>query len=594
MIKKTKILCILDGFGLSPKSENNCAALAKMPTMRYLMQTYPMTTLRADGVDVGQENGLVGNSEVGHINIGGLKLIPQLSFQITNSAKNNYNLDKIISPDQLFDPKIFLKSILKTKKRKSIHLIGLFSKATVHSDMRHLIACIESAKDFEKIVLHIISDGRDTEKSNLVSDWQYFTDEYSGVLNPLCNKIFLGSIGGRYFGMDRDHNLDRIQKAIGSFRKMQLNLKVKYQDITKILQRITKESYEKGVFDENIAPIGFDSNIENSDVIWLFNYRTDRMKQLLQELVKINTFENLNLIILTNNDYQPEMYKAREWNTLEIIEKNPGIDGVLDKKNQTAITYFPIFKSKPVQKTLSTFISKAGKTQLHIAETEKYNHVTFFLNGGQNTKSKNEDWHLINSNKIANHAHKPEMKAKEITDHMLDHGIGFYDFIIINYANPDMLGHTGDIHAAISSMSFLDTQLARIVEKIENGAGHEMIIIADHGNIEKTGKWLDTENCRILTDTEHNPNPVPCIIVSPAGSEIITRITEKIQLINESADRFDWGENEINQIKQITTQFKVHDYKNLSSPNNWLTNENIPIPELQLWVAGVLLLGLGD
>ena len=259
-ISMSKILCILDGFGLAPKSPNNAAALAKMPNFKYLLKNYFWTTLKADGENVGQEAGLVGNSEVGHMNIGGLKLVPQLSYQITKSAKNAYDLDKNITPDQLFDPKKFLTTKFEGKN-KTIHLIGLFSTGTIHSDLRHWAGAIEAAcmAGSENIVMHLISDGRDSDRQSLVATWDFFVKEFEAKIKPFEAKIFLGSLGGRFYSLDRDNNWDRVVRGIfpmlsykgldhqdtGSRSKLKQFLISKYNvDLDKILE-LEKEKFEK-------------------------------------------------------------------------------------------------------------------------------------------------------------------------------------------------------------------------------------------------------------------------------------------------------------------------------------------------------------
>ena len=233
----------------------------------------------------------------------------------------------------------------------------------------------------------------------------------------------------------------------------------------------------------------------------------------------------------------------------------------------------PIFRASLVLNTLAETISRMGKTQLHIAETEKYAHVTYFLNGGNPSKHTGEDWALIPTNKVLSHAQKPEMRAGAITDYILEHGFNKYDYIVVNYANPDMLGHTGDIQAGIESMEFLDKQLGRLIEVIEK-EGHSMVLISDHGNIERVGAY--TSHGHSLIDTEHNPSAVPMIIV---GGDI--------------------GQIQKNLEPQLDT--KLHEVlkNNLSQNNNlrleadqWLTGEQIPKAELPLWLAGVVLLGL--
>lgn len=551
---KTKILCVLDGFGLRISDANNSVAKAKMPNFRNLLSNYPWTTLMADGESVGQEAGLVGNSEVGHMNLGAGRLIPQLSFQITKSAQNSFKLDNNLAPDQLIDPEVFLidKWNLETNKSNTVHLVGLFSTGTIHSDLRHWIGAIEVAGKARasKIVLHLISDGRDSDRQSLGSTWDYFLETFKERLLPFEDKIFLGSLGGRFYAMDRDNNWDRVKKGLGAilnfkiedqvYKKFSSDTNASFDQIKPLISEITVTSYADQIFDESIYPNFISNKIEENDTVWLLNFRTDRMKQLSQMLCDLNQTENLGLTILSMNDY--------------------GID--------PKYKYFPIFKNKPVQNTLAEQISSSGKTQLHLAETEKYNHVTYFFNGGQNQKWAGEDWMVIPSNKVNSHAEKPEMKTREVTQYLLENGLGKYDYIVVNYAAPDMVGHTGDIAACILALEVLDMQLGLLIKAVEDG-DHTLIITADHGNVEFVGDYLarrispfEVGQMLNLTDTEHNPNPVPFILVTKNPQpEILTKY-------------------DLEYLKDL----------NLENPQSWLLEAQIPKPKLPLSKAGELWL----
>jgi 2,3-bisphosphoglycerate-independent phosphoglycerate mutase len=505
-----KILCILDGFGLSQVSPNNCAGLAKMPTFRRLIKEYPFITLDADGSSVGQEEGLVGNSEVGHMNLGGLKLVKQLSLQITESSKDSFTKkDSFI--DQIIDPTIFINS----QKCSRVDLVGLFSTGSIHSDLRHWEGAIKSAlkSGANQVVLHLITDGRDSDRKSFIQTLTSFLSKLK--LNSEQVNIFIGSIGGRSYAMDRDNNFDKVsyglEAILGADTQIEKEfLQSKFGKLThknhqyedKILEigtenhnfsclqqlgDIINQSYKNNIFDEFIEPTSFKvPKLENSPkkAIWLINFRADRMRQAVSFMV--NSLETKNTVLLAMNDY----------------------GSVNDEK------YTFVFKTQPVLGTASQEIAKMGKSQLHIAETEKYNHVTYFFNGGQDVKQKGEDWVLIPSNKVSNHSEMPEMKAKEVTDVILDK-INLYDYIVVNYANPDMVGHCGDIEKGIETMEFLDSQIARLVDIVENSQNkHSLLITADHGNIEFVGSYKDIISGNDLTDTEHNANPVPLIFVS--------------------------------------------------------------------------------
>jgi bisphosphoglycerate-independent phosphoglycerate mutase len=650
---KTKILCILDGFGLGADSTNNAITRAKMPNLRRVMSQYFWTTLGADGEDVGQEAGLVGNSEVGHMNIGGLQLVPQLSYQITNSAESNFEIQQM---DQIINPNQFLKTKFETSSR-TVHLIGLFSTGTIHSDLRHWAGAVASAgkAGATKIVLHLMSDGRDSDKKSLVATWQYFITEFKDRLQPFEDRIFLGSLGGRFYGMDRDSNMDRTimgimpmfdykivdvndqgnNKPFAKYflekysvdiidinKKLQLevennndlsdnsNIKNFYYsgeicqqflkqdkidrqngktqlevEIRIAIEELATNSYLQNRFDETILPTCFYYNnllndkikppygIQKFDTLWLINFRSDRMKQVTKIICGINQEFELNLDILAMNDFG-------------ISEDNK---------------YLPVFKTQKVQNTLAQTIAKQNQSQLHIAETEKYAHVTYFLNGGSQDKNTGEEWELIPSNKVNSHAEQPNMKAKEITDYILDKGLGKYDYIMVNYANPDMVAHTGLIPESIASVEFLDVQLGRLIDEVE-AAGHSLIITADHGNCEFVGEFtkksfsfsqeLDKqiENTQNLTDTEHNPNPVPCIVVDKSfkngqlqPSTFLADVLKKSEMLKLQIDQ-----------DKIFKSFNIQNNK-LVDDQNWLTKEQINIikqDQLPLWYVGLFLLSL--
>jgi 2,3-bisphosphoglycerate-independent phosphoglycerate mutase len=464
--KKTKILCILDGFGLNVDSDNNCISRAQMPVFRSLLRNYYWTTLSADGGSVGQEHGLVGNSEVGHMNIGGIKLVPQLSYQITKSSISSFDMNSDMFPDQVFDPKEFLAEKILHNNNPVVHLVGLFSAGAIHSDLRHLAGAIKACghSNIQKIVLHLFSDGRDSDKKSLLQTWIDFTNKYSDILEPLNSKIFLGSIGGRFFGMDRDSNLDRVYSSTNrlfgkeNHNKLRSYLEQKYSEATyqkyldhlegsqyidlddnnsfvnieMILEKITSDNYANNIFDEMIFPVVFEGMVKG-DIVWLFNFRSDRMKEYTKLICESSEYLGLGLSIIACNSYDIG---------LEISEESESKAG-----------YYPMFRTQIVKDTLAQIISQNHQTQLHIAETEKYAHVTYFLNGGNSKVHQGEDWVIIPSNKVDSHAELPQMKAKEITDYIIDKGIGKYDYIIVNYANPDMVGHTGNRVNGISRYS---------------------------------------------------------------------------------------------------------------------------------------------
>jgi 2,3-bisphosphoglycerate-independent phosphoglycerate mutase len=548
------VFCILDGFGLLPTSPNNCNALANMPNFSALLKNNFWTTLNADGTAVGQESGLVGNSEVGHMNLGGLQLVSQLSYQITQSSLKNFELNHSVAVDQIFDP------ATKIKNQETVHLIGLFSTGTIHSDLRHWLAAINSCNNakVKKIVLHLITDGRDSDRTSFIETLINFEKRLDSTLK---SKVFVGSYGGRAYAMDRDNNYENIFYGLQAMYGQELiesttDIRTKYSvkefktarfeksfntitDSIKPIEKLVKAEYAKSVYDEFLKPTSF-LPIKDGETIWLVNFRSDRMKQTISMLSDYNV-KNKNLI-LAMNDY-----------------------GVGAKN------YEFIFKSEPIDDGFSYYASKLGKTQLHTAETEKYNHVTYFFNGGQDLKQNNEEWQVVPSNKIPNHSAKPEMKAKEVADIVID-GLGKYDYIVVNFANPDMVGHCGDIKAGIKSMEFLDKQLGRILKALEKG-NHKMVLTADHGNIEFVGGY--EKDGKQLTDTEHNPSPVPMIIVAKDfdSNKLIDRVYQ-----------FTKNNNIDFELKNLS--------KSLSQDNSidglWPTKKEIPYPILPLWYAGLV------
>lgn len=556
--KITTVFCIFDGFGMLEKSPNNCIALAKMPHFQNLLKTSFWTTLNADGISVGQEEGLVGNSEVGHMNLGGLQLVSQLSYQITQSSLYNFKLDKSRAVDQLINPSEILQ------KFKTVHLVGLFSTGTIHSDMRHWAGAVRNALESKvsNIYLHLITDGRDSDRRSFLESLETFKLMFTLEEQE---KIQIGSVGGRAYAMDRDNNFEKVfygmqamfgeslikktdelrkQYDISDFKTATHSDKtISLHDAVETLNNYISDSYTNSIYDEFIEPIGYKPIVEG-DCIWLINFRADRMRQIIKLLTDYNCDQKNK--ILAMNDY--------------------GI-------GETGYSY--IFKSQPVVNNFAYYAQKLNKSQLHTAETEKYNHVTYFFNGGKSEKEKDEEWILIPSNKLTNHSEKPEMKAKEVLDVVID-GLGKYNYIVVNFANPDMVGHCGDIKAGIESMEFLDLQLGRILKALKSG-NHNMLLTADHGNMEFVGPYKSKG--KDLTDTEHNPSPVPMIIVNHDIELLKGKLKKLTDEYNFAVDK--------NLLEKVLNQ------DNLLTDTE-LTKDEIPSPDLPLWYAGLLVLALNS
>ena len=512
--------------------------------------------LDADGDSVGQETGLVGNSEVGHMNLGGLQLVPQLSYEITASAARRYHT---VAGSQLFDP----AELLKQHCSDTIHLVGLFSTGTIHSDQRHWLGAILAAHEsgLQNIVLHLISDGRDSDRQSLVATWEEFTTKFTSELAPVRQNIVLGSLGGRYYGMDRDGNEDRIGKYLTALTSSDPSKAIDWAYIPPTLQQVARDSYAQQVYDENIVPRNFGATIQKNDYVWLINFRADRMKQLTEALIGYNKAQNNQNIVLSNNNYGIEH---------EFLISDPR-KNVLDSRNSV---YYPLFSKKTVHNTFADFCHQHSCKVLHIAETEKFAHVTYFFNGGRKTPYPTEKFHIIPSNKVESHAEKPAMKAQEITDYIVQHGLGYYDYIVVNYANADMVGHTGDLKASKESLRILDTQIERLKNSVLDLDG-SLLITADHGNVESVGQ---TDSGGF--DTEHNPNPVPCILVTNEFNtvEIAKKADEIIERNALDFTPYTTVKNALEIAQQNSVEFE-----------EWFEEYTQTYP---LWVAGLLALSL--
>ena len=456
------VLAILDGYGLREEEHGNAVKLANNPVFNMLWEKYPHTQLNASGQEVGLPKGQMGNSEVGHMNIGAGRIVYQ-PLELIN---------KSIEDKEIYSNEELLKVINHTKENKSkLHLMGLISDGGVHSHIEHLMAIIDMAKqnNVERLYIHLFTDGRDVLPQSAYT--------YIKQVEDKLNEINLGkiaTIGGRYYGMDRDNNYDRLQKGYDAI----VNSIGEYPNSPK---EYIEESYQKGVYDEFFIPAVFDKdgNIEENDGLIVFNYRKDRIREILTAL--------------TNPSFN-DMPVTR-FNNLKTVTMMPVVESVIAEHAY----------SDPVLKNiLGEYIEKQNKSQLRIAETEKYAHVTFFFDGGKEVDYKNEKKILIPSPKVATYDLKPEMSAYEVDEQLLNE-LGNFDLVILNFANGDMVGHTGVLDAAIKAVESVDECLGKIYQKIKELNGI-LIVTADHGNCEE---MLD-ENNNILT--AHTTNPVPFIV----------------------------------------------------------------------------------
>ena len=467
MAKKPVMLMILDGFGLAPKSEGNAVEAANKPNFDRLMEKYPSTQLQASGLHVGLPDGQMGNSEVGHLNIGAGRIIYQELTRITKEIKEG----------GFFKNEALTLAVNNAKENNSaLHLMGLLSDGGVHSHIDHLKGLLKLAKEsgLTKVYVHGFMDGRDVPPSS----GKVFITELEEYMNEIgVGKI--ATIAGRYYAMDRDNRWERVELAYNAM------VHGKGEISSSALEAIEK-SYNDNKTDEFVLPavIDKDGMIKNGDSIIFFNFRPDRARELTRaindkEFIGFHR-DRLDLTFVTMTQYDK---------TLEGVH----------------VAYSP----QSINNTLGEYVSNHGLNQLRIAETEKYAHVTFFFNGGVEKENPGEDRALIASPKVATYDLKPEMSAYELTDELINRlDSDKYDMVILNYANPDMVGHTGIIEAAVKAVETVDECLGRVAEKVLEKDG-TLFVTADHGNAEI---MIDFSTGNPFT--AHTTDPVPFIWVS--------------------------------------------------------------------------------
>ena len=471
MKDKVTMLMILDGFGDNPNKDGNAIKLAETPNIDRLMKKYPTTDIFTSGLHVGLPEGQMGNSEVGHTNIGAGRIVYQELTRITKSIEDG---DFFTNPE-------FISAIENCKKNNSkLHILGLVSDGGVHSHIRHLYGLLEMAKrrDFEDVYVHCFLDGRDTPPASAES---YIIKLQDKMKEKGVGKI--ASISGRFYAMDRDKRWQRVQKCYDALVNGE---GIKANSAVKAIE----DSYQKEVFDEFVEPTVICNNeepiakIEENDSVIFFNFRPDRAREITRAIVDkdFNEFETKKMdvyfVCFTNYDEtMPNVHIA--------------------------------FKKETLHNTFGEVVSKAGLTQLRIAETEKYAHVTFFFNGGEEKQYKGEERILVPSPKVETYDQKPEMSAYEVTDKVVEAlEQDKYDVVILNFANTDMVGHTGSLQAAIKAVEAVDECVGKIVKVIEEKKGN-LIITADHGNAEQMIDYKTGE-----PHTAHTTNPVPIILIT--------------------------------------------------------------------------------
>ena len=471
-MKKPTVLLILDGYGERKEKEGNAIALAKTPVMDRLKKEYPYVEGQASGLFVGLPDGQMGNSEVGHMNMGAGRIVYQELTRITKSIQDG----------DFFENKALKAAVEHCKKEDSaLHFMGLVSSGGVHSHIEHIYGLLELAKraGLKKVYLHAFLDGRDTPPDSGKS--------FLLAVEKKMQELGVGeiaTISGRYYAMDRDKNYDRVEKA---YRAMVDGTGEKASSVEEAIDA----SYAKKVYDEFVLPTVIEKDgavhtVSDGDAMIFFNFRPDRAREICHAFCDddFSFFERgarKNIFFVCFTDYDP-----------------------------TIPNKHVAFEKEEIHNTLGEVVSNLGKNQLRIAETEKYAHVTFFFNGGKEEPYENEDRILVPSPKeVPTYDLKPEMSCYTVTEKLTEaiHS-GKYDLVVANFANPDMVGHTGVLPAAIKAIEVVDECMGKVVDAVESMHGN-LFILADHGNAdimidEKTGEPY----------TAHTTNPVPFILVS--------------------------------------------------------------------------------
>jgi 2,3-bisphosphoglycerate-independent phosphoglycerate mutase len=459
------VLCILDGWGLSDVKEGNAPHLANTPNFDRLMAECPNATLTTFGPDVGLPRGQMGNSEVGHTNIGAGRVVAMDLGQIDLAIEDGSFFER----DTL---RYFIDALKKSGG--TAHVMGVVSDGGVHGHMTHAIAAVKALRDAGiPVAFHAITDGRDVGPTTAMDFLDNFSDE-------LAEGAVIATLSGRYFALDRDNRWDRVEKA---YRAM-----VHGEGVAKIdaIEAI-EDAYSEDVTDEFILPavLGDYKGMADGDGVFCLNFRADRAREILSAIGQPN-FDGFDV------DGRPEL-AARL--------------GMVDYSTNHNAYMTTVFPKQKIDNTLGAWVSKHDKRQFRLAETEKYPHVTFFLNGGREEAEVGEDRHMPKSPGVATYDLQPEMSSNEVSHHFVEAIREGYDLIVVNYANPDMVGHTGDVDAAMKACEAVDEGLGMAVAALKDTGG-AMIITADHGNCET---MIDPETGG--PHTAHTLNPVPVILV---------------------------------------------------------------------------------
>lgn len=461
---KKGLLIILDGYGEAPKSEFNAVTNANTPYIDYLRQTYSYSLLDTRGRSVGLPNNTMGGSEVGHTTIGAGKIVKTTVVKI----------DDEIEDGDFFNHAEFVDNFTALSKRGgALHIGGLFSDKQVHSDINHAFAIMRMAKKYNitRVFFHAFTDGRDCAQDS--------SFEYLKMFNNMSEQIGLGeiaSIGGRFYVMDREKNWDRTNSYIDIMQKLSYDYDSAYEGL--------KDSHNKGITDEFVVPTRIKTSqqytFDDNDLFVFYNFRADRMKQPVQALNDKNIIDIITLCDFYQGDRVVSVYKEDD-----------------------------------VKDTLSEYLSKLGLKQLKVSETTKYAHVTYFFNGGREEPFEGEDRIHIETEKTLDYAKTPKMRAGEITEATVDAiNNGKYDAIIVNFSNPDIIGHTGDYNATVTALEFLDVCIKNVIETaLDND--YFIMLTADHGNAEE---MRDREGG---LQTSHSLNPVICMTIDKTHYDMV-------------------------------------------------------------------------
>ena len=476
MSKKTITLLILDGFGHSSNHDHNAISHAITPHLDFLKSNYPNSLINASENHVGLPDGQMGNSEVGHINIGAGRVVYQDIQKINNSIKNNELQNSVTLKNSFNELK---------KKQGRVHFLGLLFDGGVHSHYDHFEAFLKIAKDngIENTFVHAFLDGRDTPPKSA----KKYLDKLDNWISSNDYGV-IGSISGRFYAMDRDNRWDRVKLAYDMLTEGKTDHV--YQNSIKALD----SAYHRGETDEFVLPSLIDSKstIQENDMVVFLNFRSDRGRELTRAFKDKSFTEFERSTKLTNLNYLTMTCYDQSFENISVL-----------------------FPPEKLTNTLGSYLADKGLTQLRIAETEKYPHVTFFFNGGEEAKFNNEDRILIPSPDVRTYDLKPEMSVYEVTERLIESiNSKKYDVIICNFANGDMVGHTGNMEAAKKAVEAMDKCIGDIISATENISG-SLIITADHGNAEL---MLDVENNQV--HTQHTTNLVPFIVMDKRAKKV--------------------------------------------------------------------------